>query len=204
MELEKIIKKLSDKTPTILGIEDFSQYAVLLPLVIEDNQVKVLFEVRSMNLRRQPGEICFPGGRIDPIDKSHKETAIRETTEELGIEPENITNILPMDYMVSPFGTIIYPYVGVITEPNKINPNPDEVGETFTVPLSELKQKGPTIYKMNYKIIPEEGFPFDAIPGGENYNWQARGMDEHFYYHKDKVIWGLTARILNHFLKLVG
>lgn len=201
MEIENIIKKLNNHTPTILGSESFSKYAVLLPLLEEDNEIKVLFEVRSKKMRRQPGEICFPGGRIDPSDKDEKQTAIRETTEELGIQKTKITDVTPIDFMVSPFGTIIYPYVGVISSPEEIRPNPDEVEEIFTVPLSVLRNMEPDVYKMSFKMMPEEGFPFELISGGENYNWQARTMDENFYYYNDKVIWGLTARILKHFLQ---
>ncbi|MFB6469094.1 NUDIX hydrolase [Cytobacillus sp. Hz8] len=203
MEIEKIMKKLSDRTPNLLGSDSYSRYAVLIPLIMEDDQVKILFEVRSMDLRRQPGEICFPGGRIDPTDKNERETAIRETIEELGSEDLNVTNVVPLDFMVNGFRSIIYPFVGTITNPEKINPNPMEVGEIFTVPLALLKEMEPSVHHVNLKVVPGEGFPFDKIPGGVNYNWQDRSMDEYFYFYKDKTIWGLTARILTHFLQLI-
>lgn len=203
MNIQEIMNRLNNRTPTILGSEKFSKYAVLLPLIKKGDELHILFEVRSLQLRRQPGEICFPGGRIDLSDKDECHTAIRETSEELGIGPEKIKDISPLDYMISPFGTIIYPFVGFIQSPEEIKPNPDEVEKIFTVPLSYLKEVNPEIFQVSYKVEPEIDFPFNQIVGGEKYNWQPRKMEEYFYYYENKVIWGLTARILKHFIEVV-
>jgi peroxisomal coenzyme A diphosphatase NUDT7 len=203
MKLERIIKKLTSHTPTILGSEKFSKYAVMLPLIQKEDEIHVLFEVRSLELRRQPGEICFPGGRIDLQDIDEKGAALRETVEELGISRSEITNISPLDYMISPFGMIVYPFVGLITNPENIHPNPSEVGEVFTVPISFFIHHSPSIYHINFKAEPEENFPYELIAGGENYNWRTRDLEEYFYLYHDKVIWGLTARILSHFIEMV-
>lgn len=203
MKLEKVLKKLSNHTPTILGSEKFAKYAIMLPLLQVEEEIHVLFEVRSLDLRRQPGEICFPGGRIDAQDVNEQGAAVRETVEELGIHSNSITNIVPLDYMISPFGMIVYPFVGTIENPEKIKPNPSEVGEIFTVPLSFFINHAPTIYQINFKAEPEENFPYELIAGGENYNWRTRDLEEYFYIYNDKVIWGLTARILAHFIELV-
>jgi coenzyme A diphosphatase NUDT7 len=203
MSLEKIVAKLQNRIPTILDINEFLKFSVLVPLIEKENGIHVLFEVRAFDLRRQPGEICFPGGKIEKSDKDEKHSAIRETTEELGILEHQITHTFPLDYMVSPFGTIIYPYVGTITEPRKIRPNPSEVAEVFTVPLSFFMETKPDCYKLNFRVHPEEGFPYESIHGGENYNWQTRKIDEYFYHYEDKVIWGLTAKVLVHFVEIL-
>jgi peroxisomal coenzyme A diphosphatase NUDT7 len=203
MQLKKFIHTLSKRTPTLLGHEQFTKFAVLLPLIEKDDELHILFEVRAFHLNRQPGEICFPGGKIDQNDKNAQEAAIRETVEELGVETSNITNVLPLDYIVSPFGTIIYPFVGFITHPHTIKPNEDEVAEIFTVPLSFFQHTTPEIYRVHFNAQPEANFPFDKIPNGENYNWRLRKMDEYFYYYEDKVIWGLTAKILFHFIEVI-
>lgn len=203
MDLQKIYKKINGREPTLLGMEQYSRYAVLLPLIEKNKEPHILFEVRSYELRRQPGEICFPGGKIDNDDKNEQHTAVRETNEELGIAQNLITNISPLDYLVNPFGTIIYPFVGTITDPSKINPNPAEVAETFLVPLSFFQKVEPEIYQIHFEMQPEEKFPFHHIIGGENYNWQTRKMEEHFYFYEDKVIWGMTARILHHFIGIL-
>lgn len=203
MDLEKILEGVKDRKPSILGSENFAKFAILLPLIRVGNDIHVLFEVRSKKLRSQPGEICFPGGRIDLQDKTEKDAALRETNEELGISQTEISDVFPLDYLVSPFGMIIYPFAGFIKSPESINPNPAEVAEVFSVPLSFFTKKMPQIYRINLEVQPEENFPFDLIIGGENYNWRTRKIDEYFYIYEDKVIWGLTAKILSHFVDLV-
>lgn len=203
MNLECVQLKLKSHTPTILGSDKFSKYAVMIPLIQKDDGIHVLFEVRSLQLRRQPGEICFPGGRIDPQDVDEKCAAIRETIEELGISSENLSEVFPLDFMISPFGMMIYPFVAIIDKPEKIQPNPAEVGEVFTVPLTYFIENAPDIYHLNFKVEPEEKFPFDLIVGGENYNWRTRAIDEYFYLYEEKAIWGLTAKILSHFIDIM-
>lgn len=203
MDRQRLKEIFQNRKAKIMGDESFSHYAVLLPIIEKDNELQLLFEVRANTLRRQPGEICFPGGRVDHDDRSEEYTAIRETSEELGIRQKDVVDVFPLDFMVNPFGTIIYPYVGFIQEPTAITPNPDEVAEVFTVPLSYLQKTQPDIHHIQFKLEPEENFPYDKIIGGEKYKWQARAIEEHFYYYENKVIWGLTAKILSHFLSMV-
>lgn len=203
VERDTILTKLKNHVPKILGSEKFSRYAVMLPLIYKEDGIHVLFEVRSQQLRRQPGEICFPGGRIDSGDSDEKAAAIRETIEELGIPVENISEVFPLDYMVTPFGMMLFPFAGFINNPESIQANPSEVGELFTVPLAFFIEKDPEIYRIEFKAVPEENFPFGLITGGENYNWRTREMKEYFYIYQDKVIWGLTARILAHFIEMI-
>jgi peroxisomal coenzyme A diphosphatase NUDT7 len=202
MNINQITKTLLGRTPSIMGHEQFIKFAILLPLVEVNNEVHILFEVRSLTMRRQPGEVCFPGGRIEKGEDPQK-AAVRETSEELGIHESEIIDVFPLDYMVSAFGTIIYPFAGRISDLSKIIPNEAEVGEVFTVPLSFFKKNQPDSYKINFQVEPEDGFPFDLIIGGENYNWQTRKMDEYFYRANGKVIWGLTAKVLTHFIELM-
>lgn len=204
MELEAIMSKLKQHTPSILGSREYSKYAVMVPLIQKDDGIHVLFEVRSLQLRRQPGEICFPGGRIDPEDRDEKAAAIRETMEELGIDERDISEVYPLDFMVSPFGMLIYPFAGFICEQEKIKINPLEVGEVFTVPLEFFMNNKPEIHHVEFKVIPQQNFPYDLVVGGKNYKWRTRGIEEYFYIYEDKVIWGMTARILAHFVELVS
>jgi peroxisomal coenzyme A diphosphatase NUDT7 len=197
MEREHILGKLKIHHPTILGSENFSKFAILLPLIQKEDGLHVLFEVRSLQLRRQPGEICFPGGRIDSNDLDGESAAIRETMEELGIMKGDISSVYPLDYLFSPFGMIVYPYVGFITNSENLKLNEEEVGEVFTVPLSFFIKNDPTVYLVNFKAEPEDNFPI------EDYNWRTRHMEEYFYYYENRVIWGLTARILSHFIDII-
>ncbi|RLQ89731.1 CoA pyrophosphatase [Planomicrobium sp. Y74] len=203
MDPKSLVSKVKDRIPEVLGNKDFSKFAILLPMIEKDGEVHILFEVRSHQMRSQPGDICFPGGRIDKQDDSEKDTAIRETMEELGIERHQISDVFPLDYIVSPFGMIVYSFAGIIDPDVEFRPNPPEVDSLFTVPLSFFLEKDPKVYRVNFDIQPEESFPYDLIAGGENYNWRTRQVDEYFYIYEDKVIWGLTAKILTHFMEII-
>jgi peroxisomal coenzyme A diphosphatase NUDT7 len=200
--MNKILNQLKRRNPSLMGLEQLPKYSILLPLVEVENETHILFEVRSLKLRRQPGQICFPGGKIDENDRDQQHCAIRETCEELGIEEENIEDVLPLDTMISPHNHILFLFVGKITDINLIKPNEAEVGEVFTVPLSYFKKTIPDKYRIYFRAEPEEGFPYELI-GGKDYQWADRHVDQYFYQYNEKVIWGITGRILTYFLELL-
>lgn len=203
MDASKVFSKLKNRVPSIMGEQQYKQSAVLLPLLDIQDETHVLFEVRSMQMRSQPGDICFPGGRIDKEDKDPQETAIRETTEELGINAGNIQSIIPLDYVVNDSGRIIYPFVGELLNHEQIILNQAEVSEVFTVPLNYFLETKPEVYKVHFQVQPEKNFPFDLIVGGKDYKWNSGHIHELFYKYNGKVIWGLTAKILTHFIHLI-
>ena len=109
--------------------------AILLPVVEVAGRDNLLFEVRSQRLEMQPGEVCFPGGRIEP-GETPEEAAVREIWEELHVERQQIEILGPLDRMVHFTGTV-YPLLGrmdALALPN-LKLNEDEVEEVFTVPL---------------------------------------------------------------------
>lgn len=199
---QNAIQSLRGRQAQILGHENCFQSAVTLPLVEKDGQICVLFEKRANNVI-QPGEVSFPGGRIEAADSSPQEAAIRETCEELGLTPEHIEVIAPLDIMVSPFNAIVYPFLVRITEWELINPSPAEVAEIFYVPLDYLVHYDPLYKSLMVTIDFTEDFPFDMIPHGKNYPFRKGILPQFFYVWQHWVIWGLTARILNHFLNII-
>lgn len=197
------IDSLRNRTPNILGHESCFKSAVFLPLVYKDMEWQVLFERRAKNLKIQPGEICFPGGAIEPKDRGPQDAAVRETCEELGLKREDIEVIAPLDIMVSPFNALIYPYLGYIYDEKKIKASKDEVEEIFFVPLSFLLDHKPIYRNVALRVVLPEDYPYELIPHGRNYPYRDGRFPQHFFIWEDKVIWGLTARILNHFLNLI-
>lgn len=192
-----------NRQASIIGEDKYRKFGILVPLVHMDGEIHIIFEVRAEHLRSQPGDVCFPGGKIDEADSSPKSCALRETYEELGIEPSNVHDVFSLDYIVSEFGRIIYPFAGIVEDIHNIHINHAEVAEYFTVPLQFFLETKPKQYKVHLKVEPEKDFPYDLIYNGEDYNWSMRGITEIFYQYKDKVIWGLTARILTHFIQLL-
>lgn len=175
--------------------------AVLVPLVEIDGVLGILFEVRSKSLSWQPGEVCFPGGKKEKEDCTLEQTAIRETCEELGLEPEELIICGELDYLVTNLGPIVHPYVGNICDVSKVGPCCDEVSEVFVVPLSELLKQTPRKVHMELANRPTDDFPFDLLPKHPRGWLQRKGYDVYFYVYGDYVIWGLTAKILYSFLR---
>lgn len=202
-KLSSIKSRLSERRRGIMGQEEMKAAALLIPLIEKEGAVHVLFEVRAFHLKAQPGDICFPGGRAEDEDRSMEETAIRETCEELGIRPEQIEIIAPLDVLVSRHAAIIYPYVGTVAQDVSLRPDPAEVAEVFTVPLDYFLSVEPERHDVPLKVEPPEDFPYHLIVGGKNYNWRTGAIPEFFYVYEDYAIWGMTAKILYHFVQLI-
>lgn len=195
------IKSLTGRQSEILGHENMKKFGVLLPVVQHNGEECILFEKRSLNII-QPGEICFPGGSFETSDKEIAATVIRETYEELGIQPENIKIIAPLDIMVL-FNLIIYPFIGIINKCEKIQPNKNEVESVLFIPIKDLLEIQPLKKKMDINPIIPDDYPFHLIPDGKNYPFKKGKLIHYFYIWQDIVIWGITARILMHFLQLI-
>ena len=122
MTISDFEEKLEGHVPTLQGSK--GSYAVLVPLVERGGELSLLYEVRSAKLKRQPGEVCFPGGRMEP-GESPVECALRETWEELGIPQEKIRVIAPLDYVYHRAGFLLYPILGQLEEGvlDRLTPN---------------------------------------------------------------------------------
>lgn len=175
----------------------------MIPLVEKEGELHVLFEIRAQTLKRQPGEICFPGGKIDQTDESEQAAAVRETCEELGLAEKDVAVIESLGIMIPPYSSSIYSFVGKIHDYKRVKPNQDEVEEVFYVPLDFFLKKEPDVHYISMAMKPDEDFPFDLIPQGKDYKWRSTKIPEFFYQYEGKIIWGLTARILYEFVTLV-
>ncbi|WP_227521993.1 NUDIX hydrolase [Bacillus solitudinis] len=198
----KHITQLQGRSPRILGEQNQRHSAVILPIVEHNNELNILFEVRALSLHQQPGEICFPGGRIDETDPSPQAAAVRELTEEIGIPASDFEIIAPLDTVVTPFRGIIHPFVAHIHDLAMLNSNLSEVDHVFMVPLSYLHTHQPERYDMQVEYQPSSDFPFELIANKDRYKKRVDSFVEYFYHYEQYVIWGLTARILHHFLQL--
>ncbi|KAF6078883.1 nudix hydrolase 7 [Phyllostomus discolor] len=106
----------------------YNKCSILLPLLVKEGELHLLFTLRSEKLRRSPGEVCFPGGKRDPTDVDDVATALREAEEETD--------------------TLITPVVGFIDHDFQAQPNPDEVKNVFLVPLEYFLR--PRAYHQKY------------------------------------------------------
>lgn len=197
------IKTIFDgRTPGAAG--KHSYFSVLVPLVEKDGQLCLLYELRAAHMKRQPGEVCFPGGKVEE-GESFQQCAVRETVEELGIREDDITVINQMDVMHTYSNFTLFPFLGIIKEEalERLGCNPDEVEEVFTVPLDSLMENDPFIYKM--QIVPQikEDFPYERIKFPKTYNWRKGTNEIPIYEYENRIIWGLTGRVTMNLLKVL-
>lgn len=189
-------------TGGIIGEDQALKAAVCIPLIEKEDGDHVLFEVRSFQLTSQPGDICFPGGKIDLEDPTPMDAAIRETSEELGLARSSIEYIGSLDRYVPSSQFIIYPFVVKLPDQD-FEINIEEVDHTFTIPLNWLLSHKPERHVVEMDPSPRKDFPYDRIANGRNYPWRRRAIEELFYHYGDHSVWGMTARILTHFLHIL-
>ena len=180
------------------------RYAVLVPLAQGPIGPSLLYEVRAKTLRRQPGEVCFPGGRLEKGERP-EQCALRELEEELAIPPAAVQVLGRLDFIAHRANFIMYPILGWVEDwgISRLSPSPAEVEETFFVPLSHLKQNPPLEYTYQLMPTPAENFPYDVIGIPRDYKWQPGGENVPVYPWEGRAIWGLTGRITRHLLQLL-
>lgn len=185
----------------LIGEENYRKYAVLVPFIETPSGLHLLFELRSNSLKRNPGEICFPGGRLED-NESLEECAVRETVEELLVKPNQIEVFGQGDIYISPFNLMIYPFVGRISE-YKDTFSKDEVATIIKIPFEYFMNHEPSQYTSKLVNQPTEDFPYEWIPGGKDYPWAKGSYEILFYSYENWIIWGMTAQIINSITKLM-
>ena len=165
--------------------------AVLVPLVQLSSGPALLYEVRSGSVH-QPGEICFPGGRVEP-GENPVDTALRETYEEMALAPHCITlmGLLPADTLAG--GRRVQPVVGTLPAEalHEIRPADAEVASFFTVPLAWLCAH-PARWYSHVPGAPAPDTPPILQGFFQHYD---RTLRTRYWEYDSHGIWGLTARI---------
>ena len=155
-ELNDLQRRFDGYVPQML--EARHSYAVLCPFVEQPDGLHLLFEVRAATLRRQPGEVCFPGGMQEP-GETPEVCALRETWEELGIPQEEIRVFGKSDFLCSHRGFLLQPVLAAVSPAGlaALRPSPAEVAEVFSVPLSFFRRQQPEVYR--YELVPTGPVP---------------------------------------------
>lgn len=199
MTISEIVDKLSGRPA---GFQDVTaEYAVLVPLVEGSAGLSLLFEVRAGTLRRQPGEVCFPGGRIEP-GETPEACALREAAEELGLPAPAAELMTPLDRLGHQSGFLMHPFLGRMDAGSldRALPNPAEVGALFSVPLDFFLRTPPEVY--HYDLIPDAAhIPPDRLGFPQGYAWRGGRVEVPVYRWEDRVIWGLTGRIVRRLIQ---
>ena len=201
MDLETIKERLQDRESGLLEIRKHS--CVLIPFVERDGRLCLLFELRSAGIS-QPGEVCFPGGRMEK-GETPVQTAVREIGEELGIRPEDILYTHEYDTLIHIANMAVHTVIGEIRPEalEHICPEEAEVSEWFTIPVDWLMENEPYIYE--YDIVQDvKDFPYDMVESPDKYNWRKGKCTVPIWHYEGHCLWGMTARIVVQLLKFLA
>ena len=150
--------------------------AVLVPLVTRERGSSVLLTKRTDHLHHHPGQISFPGGRVEAADTSPIDTALRETQEEIGLDRRHVELIGTLPDYLTGTGFRVTPVVGLVTPPFELTLDAFEVAEAFEVPLSHFLD--PANHEQHSIVHEGRLRQFHAMP------------------YQGYFIWGATAGII--------
>ena len=159
--------------------------AVLIPLLLKEDGLSVLLTQRTNHLRDHAGQISFPGGRMDSEDQSPNDTALRESQEEIGLDPERVEIIGHLPEYLTVSGFSVTPVIGLVKPQAEYVLDTFEVADIFEVPLRFLLD--PANHQVRLWESEQGGRRFYSMP------------------YENRFIWGATAgmlRNLYHLLKV--
>ena len=174
------MSQLSKSTVQELLLEQpkaLTQSAVLIALFEKENQLQVLFTKRAEHLKHHPGQISFPGGKVEAHDINHIDTALREANEEVGLLEVDCKVIGQLHPYQTISGFSITPVVAILKALPDFNIDKNEVSEIFHVPFQHF-------------LHPTKHYTIQV-------NHKAGNHKVHFMPYKSYNIWGATAAILN-------
>ena len=145
--------------------------AVLFSIVMREDEPYVLLTQRNPDLRDHPGQISFPGGRVEQQDQSPADTALREAEEEIGLDRARVEVVGYLPAYRTVTGFLVTPVVAIVTPPVDLRPDPIEVADVFEVPLSFLLDSAN--HKRHTIQLQGKVRDFFAVPYGERFIWGA-------------------------------
>ena len=150
--------------------------AVLIPVIDRPANASVLLTKRSSALKHHPGQIAFPGGKVDEADDGAVDAALREAREEIGLDRRHVDVLGTLPPHETVTGFQVTPVLALVTAQFKVRPEPGEVAEAFEVPLDHVMN--PARFLVESRRWRGERRFYFVVPWGPYY------------------IWGATARIL--------
>ena len=182
-------------------IDIMREFAVLILLVQKADGLYFLFEKRAATIK-QPGDVCFPGGRLE-AGESVEACALRETYEEIGLRHIEILGKYGTQYELASIA--MHAVVGIVPEAElkNLRLSEAEVAEVFTVPVRFFAETEPYIYEQDI-VQDTAGFPYEMLGIRSDYKWRVGHKQIAIYRYEDKIIWGLTASFVRHFVAELG
>jgi len=158
--------------------------AVLIPIYSHNGDYGIILTKRSERMAHHRGQIAFPGGGHEPNDASLEHTALRESAEEIGLQPHHVRVLGQLDdLLTSNSNYLVRPYVGAIPYPYPFSLDERETAYIIEVPLSFLRENNP--------------------PAQVTREHEGRLVRSYFFDYDEHIIWGATAKIIKQFLDLL-
>ncbi|MEH0665822.1 CoA pyrophosphatase [Vibrio scophthalmi] len=156
--------------------ESLRPASVLIGFVERDNGLHVLFTKRAAHLKHHPGQVSFPGGKYETSDGTLAQTALRETQEEIGIDPKRIAIFGQMPELVTVSRFTVTPFLAFIEPDYAPRIDTNEVAEVFEVPLNLVLDRS--------KLVSQH-----FLVNQNRHRVFGLSYQHHF-------IWGMTAQII--------
>ena len=170
--IKQKLEKLNPSKPTNL-----KKAGVLIAILNYEEYIdspSIIYTQRSSIVSTHSGEESFPGGMMEDIDTDLYQTALRESHEEMNLDPSIVTRIGRLNYLISRYDIEVNPFVAVIDEKPNLEGN-SEIEEIFEVPIEFL---------LNKNNMTTQTFQRDNMK-----------LEMPTWYYNDQKIWGLTAMI---------
>jgi 8-oxo-dGTP pyrophosphatase MutT (NUDIX family) len=175
--------RLASPPPRRLAASDLRQDSVLVPLYVDAGELWTVLTKRTDDLPSHRGQIAFPGGGRE-LKEDPWAAALRETEEEIGLDPKRVLPLGLLDEGETPAGFRVIPCVGAIPFPFETRLNDREIAEVFSLPLTAFT---------NPRMVEERPVKINGV--------QRLVL---VYHIGNRQIWGLTARILQNLLVRLG
>jgi len=179
---ERIRKALTGRQKYTVNNYGLTSAAVLVPIYNRDGQFYILVTKRTEEVYYHKGQISFPGGKIQGEDRTLKDTALRESWEEIGLNPVDVDILGELDDILTNTGFVVSPFVAVIPYPYEFKISEREVDEIIELPVAALLESENVKESLSFR---------DGEP-----------VTDYSYEYGDWIIWGATARILYQFLNI--